>query len=41
VLVLERGVPVELGNPQQLAAQGSGAFRRLLDAEHLSHEMAE
>jgi ATP-binding cassette subfamily B protein len=41
VLVLERGVPVELGNPQQLAARSGGAFRRLLDAEHVSHEMAE
>jgi len=41
VLVLERGVPVELGNPQQLAARDDGAFRRLLDAEHVSHELAE
>ena len=36
VLVLERGVPVELGHPKQLAERGDGAFRRLLDSEHTS-----
>lgn len=36
VLVLERGVPVELGPPQQLAAREDGPFRRLLNAERTS-----
>jgi len=36
VLVLERGVPVELGHPQQLAARSDGAFRRLLNTEQAS-----
>jgi ABC-type bacteriocin/lantibiotic exporter with double-glycine peptidase domain len=33
VLVLDRGVPVELGHPQQLAANRAGPFQRLLEAE--------
>ena len=36
VLVLERGVPVELGHPKELAARAEGPFRRLLDAERAS-----
>jgi ATP-binding cassette subfamily B protein len=33
VLVLDRGVPVELGPPQQLVTNRGGPFQRLLDAE--------
>jgi ABC-type bacteriocin/lantibiotic exporter with double-glycine peptidase domain len=33
VLVLDRGVPVELGTPEQLAAKPDGAFQQLLEAE--------
>jgi ATP-binding cassette subfamily B protein len=33
VLVLDRGVPVELGTPEQLAAKPAGAFQQLLEAE--------
>ena len=40
VLVLERGVPVELGHPQELSARAEGPFRRLLDAERASVVMA-
>ena len=36
VLVLERGVPVELGPPQLLAANQGGPFQRLLVAERNS-----
>jgi ABC-type bacteriocin/lantibiotic exporter with double-glycine peptidase domain len=33
VLVLDRGVPVELGTPEQLAAKPDGVFQQLLEAE--------
>jgi ABC-type bacteriocin/lantibiotic exporter with double-glycine peptidase domain len=33
VLVLDRGVPVELGKPEELAAKPDGAFQQLLEAE--------
>jgi ABC-type bacteriocin/lantibiotic exporter with double-glycine peptidase domain len=36
VLVLERGVPVELGPPQLLAAKQGGYFQRLVKAERSS-----
>jgi ABC-type transport system involved in cytochrome bd biosynthesis fused ATPase/permease subunit len=36
VLVLERGVPVELGPPQLLAAKQGGPFQRLVEAERSS-----
>ena len=40
VLVLDRGVPVQLGPPAQLAAQQDGAFHRLLEAERRQTAMA-
>lgn len=33
VLVLDRGVPVEFGTPDQLAGKPDGAFKQLLEAE--------
>lgn len=40
VLVLDRGVPLEMGPPAQLAAQHNGAFHRLLEAERSQVAMA-
>lgn len=40
VLVLDRGVPVELGPPQQLAANRGGPFHRLLEAERSQTTLA-
>jgi ABC-type bacteriocin/lantibiotic exporter with double-glycine peptidase domain len=40
VLVLDRGVPVELGTPQELAANSGGAFQRLLEAERSQAKLA-
>ena len=40
VLVLDQGVPVELGPPAQLAAQRSSVFHRLLEAERSQVAMA-
>ncbi|MCX5943924.1 MAG: ATP-binding cassette domain-containing protein [Cyanobacteria bacterium] len=40
VLVLDQGVPVELGPPQQLAANKGGPFQRLLEAESTQVTMA-
>jgi ABC-type multidrug transport system fused ATPase/permease subunit len=36
VLVLDRGEPVELGPPGDLAVRPDGHYRRLLDAEQLT-----
>jgi ATP-binding cassette subfamily B protein len=40
VLVLDRGVPVELGPPQELAARTDGPFRQLVDAERATAAVA-
>jgi ABC-type bacteriocin/lantibiotic exporter with double-glycine peptidase domain len=40
VLVLDRGVPVELGPPKQLAANRGGPFQRLLEAERSQTTLA-
>ena len=40
VLVLDRGVPVELGPPQLLAANRGGPFQRLLEAERSQASLA-
>ena len=40
VLVLERGIPVELGAPQVLAARSGGHFHRLLAAEQATSALA-
>jgi ABC-type multidrug transport system fused ATPase/permease subunit len=40
VLVLDRGVPVELGTPQELAANRGGPFQSLLEAERSQAALA-
>jgi ABC-type multidrug transport system fused ATPase/permease subunit len=40
VLVLDRGFPVELGPPQELAARTDGHFRQLVDAERATATFA-